>query len=223
MPLDSPGRITASRAARMIAAATTSERDGIGGAHAEQLTCEQRGERRGRERAGREIREHRAQSLAGDQLDDVHAGRTSAMRSPMSRVLRATNKPDLIRRFQDWSDGNEYVTIVRYLFSRISTKQDRALRGLVSKARCRSSGESHGSAAPVGAGKLLERQRHRAGVFEYRIDFGPGYRMYFGKDGDAVVILLGGGTKKRQDRDMAMAHDRWLDYKKRTAGEVTCR
>ena len=37
------------------------------------------------------------------------------------------------------------------------------------------------------------------GVFEYRIDFGPGYRVYFGKDGDAVVILLGGGTKKRQD------------------------
>ena len=35
-----------------------------------------------------------------------------------------------------------------------------------------------------------------AGVFEYRIDFGPGYRVYFGKDGDVLVILLGGGTKK---------------------------
>ena len=34
-----------------------------------------------------------------------------------------------------------------------------------------------------------------AGVFEYRIDFGPGYRIYFGKDGDALVILLGGGRK----------------------------
>jgi putative addiction module killer protein len=34
-----------------------------------------------------------------------------------------------------------------------------------------------------------------AGVFEYRIDFGPGYRVYFGKDGDALVILLGGGPK----------------------------
>src|SRR5258708_29246397 len=44
------------------------------------------------------------------------------------------------------------------------------------------------------------------GVFEYRIDFGPGYRAYFGKDGDAVVILLGGGTGKRQDRDIATAH-----------------
>jgi putative addiction module killer protein len=58
-----------------------------------------------------------------------------------------------------------------------------------------------------------------AGVFEYRIDFGPGYRVYFGKDGDAVVILLCGGTKKRQDRDIAMAHDRWVDYKKRKGKE----
>ena len=57
------------------------------------------------------------------------------------------------------------------------------------------------------------------GVFEYRIDFGPGYRVYFGKDGDAVVILLGGGTKKRQDRDIATAHDRWADYKKRKTEE----
>lgn len=58
-----------------------------------------------------------------------------------------------------------------------------------------------------------------AGVFEDRIDFGPGYRVYFGKDGDAVVILLGGGTKKRQDRDIADAHQRWADYKKRKAQE----
>jgi len=58
-----------------------------------------------------------------------------------------------------------------------------------------------------------------AGVFEYRIDFGPGYRIYFGKDGDAVVILLGGGTKKRQDYDIATARERWTDYKKRKAQE----
>lgn len=59
----------------------------------------------------------------------------------------------------------------------------------------------------------------RAGVFEYRIDFGPGYRVYFGKDGDTVVILLAGGTKKRQDTDIADAHERWADYKKRKAQE----
>jgi putative addiction module killer protein len=55
--------------------------------------------------------------------------------------------------------------------------------------------------------------------FENRIDFGPGYRVYFGKDGEAVVILLGGGTKKQQDRDIATALARWNDYKKRKPRE----
>jgi len=54
-----------------------------------------------------------------------------------------------------------------------------------------------------------------SGVFECRIDFGPGYRVYFGKDGERLVILLGGGTKKRQQRDIADAIARWQDYKNR--------
>jgi putative addiction module killer protein len=54
------------------------------------------------------------------------------------------------------------------------------------------------------------------GVFEVRLDFGPGYRIYFGKDGETLVILLGGGTKKRQQDDIETAHERWRDYKKRT-------
>jgi putative addiction module killer protein len=44
-----------------------------------------------------------------------------------------------------------------------------------------------------------------AGVHESRIDFGPGYRIYFGRDGDAVVILLGGGIRKRQKQDIMAA------------------
>ena len=44
-----------------------------------------------------------------------------------------------------------------------------------------------------------------AGVYEYRIDFGPGYRIYFGKDGDRLVILVGGGIKKRQQEDIQTA------------------
>jgi putative addiction module killer protein len=51
------------------------------------------------------------------------------------------------------------------------------------------------------------------GVLEYRIDFGPGYRVYFGRDGDTLVILLTGGTKKRQQRDIDAAHAYWRDYK----------
>jgi putative addiction module killer protein len=54
-----------------------------------------------------------------------------------------------------------------------------------------------------------------SGVFECKIDFGPGYRVYFGKDGERLVILLGGGTKKRQQRDIETAHARWQDYKRR--------
>lgn len=53
------------------------------------------------------------------------------------------------------------------------------------------------------------------GVLEYRLDFGPGYRVYLGRDGDVLVILLAGGTKRRQQRDIEAAQARWADYKRR--------
>ena len=56
------------------------------------------------------------------------------------------------------------------------------------------------------------------GVLEYRIDFGPGYRVYFGRDGEALVILLTGGTKKRQQRDIETAITYWHDYKEGKRG-----
>ena len=54
-------------------------------------------------------------------------------------------------------------------------------------------------------GNLSNSKGIGKGVFECRIDFGPGYRIYFGKDGDTLVILLGGGTKKRQQKDIVNA------------------
>jgi putative addiction module killer protein len=54
-----------------------------------------------------------------------------------------------------------------------------------------------------------------SGVYEYRIDSGPGYRIYFGKDGNALVILLMGGTKNRQDMDIKEARKLWRDYQRR--------
>ena len=57
------------------------------------------------------------------------------------------------------------------------------------------------------------------GVFECRIDFGPGYRIYFGKDGDYLVILLGGGSKKRQRKDIDHAKILWKEYKRRKRQE----
>ena len=64
-------------------------------------------------------------------------------------------------------------------------------------------------------GNLSNAKGVGAGVLEYRIDWGPGYRVYFGRDGDVLVILLTGGTKKRQQRDIEAAHELWANYKKR--------
>jgi putative addiction module killer protein len=55
------------------------------------------------------------------------------------------------------------------------------------------------------------------GASELRIDRGPGYRIYFGWDGKVLVILLGGGTKRRQQNDIGAALRRWRDYKRRKA------
>ena len=53
------------------------------------------------------------------------------------------------------------------------------------------------------------------GVSERRIFFGSGYRIYFGRDGNKLVVLLCGGTKKRQNADIERAKVCWADYKKR--------
>jgi len=47
------------------------------------------------------------------------------------------------------------------------------------------------------------------GIFEYKVDFGPGYRIYFGKNGERIVIILGGGTKKRQQQGINTAKVYW--------------
>jgi putative addiction module killer protein len=56
------------------------------------------------------------------------------------------------------------------------------------------------------------------GVHELRIPFGPGFRVYFGRDGDGVVILLCGGDKSTQVRDIERAQDYWRDYRSRAHG-----
>ena len=64
-------------------------------------------------------------------------------------------------------------------------------------------------------GNLSKAKGVGGGVLEYKIDFGPGYRIYFGKDGTHLVILINGGTKKRQEQDIAEAQRCWIDYKRR--------
>jgi putative addiction module killer protein len=70
----------------------------------------------------------------------------------------------------------------------------------------------------MGQGNFSNVEGVGGGVFEYRIDFGPGYRVYFGKDGEALVILLGGSSKKRQQRAIDAARQSWTEYKRRKAG-----
>ena len=53
------------------------------------------------------------------------------------------------------------------------------------------------------------------GVMELKIDFGPGYRVYFGQMGSKVVVLLLGGDKASQRKDIAMAKEYWRDFKER--------
>jgi len=68
-----------------------------------------------------------------------------------------------------------------------------------------------------GQGNFSNVEGVGGGVFEYRVNFGPGYRIYFGKDGETLVVLLGGSTKKRQQRAIQAAHESWTEYKRRKA------
>ena len=67
----------------------------------------------------------------------------------------------------------------------------------------------------IGNGNLSAVKSVGSGVHECVIDWGPGYRVYLGKDGNKLIILLGGGTKKHQQNDIDRAKELWQEYKKR--------
>ncbi len=73
----------------------------------------------------------------------------------------------------------------------------------------------------MAGGNLSKVKSVGEGVSEYKIDFGPGYRIYFARDGDRLLILLGGGTKKRQRKDIEKAKENWNDYKQRKDRSTT--
>lgn len=64
-------------------------------------------------------------------------------------------------------------------------------------------------------GNFRDAKRIQAGlgIWELRINYGPGYRIYFGKKGNTIIILFTGGSKKSQTRDIAKAKKYWLEYK----------
>ena len=69
----------------------------------------------------------------------------------------------------------------------------------------------------LGEGNTSNAKSLSEGVAELRINRGPGYRIYFGWDGKVLVILLGGGTKRRQQSDIQTALRHWRNYKTRKA------
>jgi putative addiction module killer protein len=87
--------------------------------------------------------------------------------------------------FADWFDSLDAVTAARV---------DKYIRRL--------------ETGNFGAAKALNE-----GIFELRLDFGPGYRVYYGRDGKTIIILLGGGSKRRQSADIVAAIERWKRYK----------
>jgi len=58
-------------------------------------------------------------------------------------------------------------------------------------------------------GNLGDHKSVGSGVWEARVMFGPGYRIYFGKDGDSVIVLLVGGDKGSQSKDVSRAQELW--------------
>ena len=58
------------------------------------------------------------------------------------------------------------------------------------------------------------------GVLERRMHVGPGQRVYFGRDGDTLIVLPGGGTRRRQQRDIENARSLWQEYRRRKQQEV---
>lgn len=79
------------------------------------------------------------------------------------------------------------------------------------------------AAAKVAAAKLRMQQGNLSniewfrGIGEYKIDFGPGWRIYLARDGIQIIVLLGGGSKKGQQKDIDRAVELWEDYKRRKA------
>ena len=116
--------------------------------------------------------------------------------------------------------GNRYVTLHRlielrdYLDPAGRRPIRRWLDGLDSVTRARVAR----ALVQLSLGNLSDVKSVGRGVLERRLDFGPGYRLYFGRDGEALIILLIGGSKSRQQRDVATAHAYWQDYKRRKRG-----
>ncbi|MBI5179094.1 MAG: type II toxin-antitoxin system RelE/ParE family toxin [Nitrospinae bacterium] len=104
------------------------------------------------------------------------------------RVLREYVNAAGRNHFRDWLDG-------------LGTAQPRYI---VDARLTRIANGNFGDCEPVGDG-----------VMEFRIHYGPGYRIYFGQEGGNIVILLAGGEKKSQRKDITLVKSLWREYRKK--------
>lgn len=100
-----------------------------------------------------------------------------------------------IREYSDERGRSPFAAWFNKLDATAAARVDRYVR--------RIENGNFGNSKPVGGG-----------VQELKIDFGPGYRVYYGKDGDQLIILLAGGSKRRQSADIEAAKKRWAEYRK---------
>jgi putative addiction module killer protein len=106
-----------------------------------------------------------------------------------SITVRALVTKDGRSPFQEWYDG----------------LRDKVARGrIVSRI------------ARVRIGNFGDFKSVGRGVYELRVDYGPGYRVYFGKVGDTLVLLVGGGDKSTQEKDIRKAQDIWEQHGENT-------
>ena len=85
---------------------------------------------------------------------------------------------------------------------------------MVQQPGCTSCGQGRRRQGKTGAGEYLSSVMV-SGIGEYRIDWGPGHRICLIQDGEDLIILLGGGTKKRQQKDIDEAKTLYKEYKAR--------
>ncbi len=97
-------------------------------------------------------------------------------------------------------------------FSRWRQKLDASVRVRIDQAVLR-----------LGEGNLSNVKAEGEGVLALRLDFGPGYRVYFGRDGERLILLLAGGSKRRQQDDIVLARSLWVSYKAEKRGAKRCR
>ena len=99
-------------------------------------------------------------------------------------------------------DGKKPVQ--KWLYSLRDTMARAKLRARIDRVKL----GNFGKCAPVGQG-----------IMELKLDFGPGYRIYFGQMSQTLIILLCGGDKSTQSKDIKKAKEYWADYKRRHANE----